>query len=828
MHNFKRSVNQDGGYGCLHFVEYNIRYTPVVFADFSLKKQSDIDKRSLKNSSQVLGLILVKYNNDNTEHSISNLWPRQRCNSVSTSQLVAEMEHYSYYGSGRFFAVTNAYPPTSEVYNVAIDPTNFTEKPGEIDAQALDSNRREGYEQEAFGNERQNAELDKEPPSHETSTYDNNIRNRKDEARWRYKDIPIEGHNVWEPKRNDGRDINSNKDPEVDQQFFAEHPMHGRGHEQLSKEYEIVDNEKAKKEYTGNERKYELPEPTLYHDRYTEDARDVNIESGKERYKSNNTTVNEENKVWKNHTVNEQEHQKPTDIDVADNKFPTSAEKLGRRDDQSNIYSDLPISEKPKYPEPYQEKEIEKSKEVRPYNSIKKYDTSEREKLFRPPERSSEKWRNKGIDDKLLFFKNREKEHTERLGQQQKGTGDYRTPSTAKQGNQKIPVNDRSDAKGTSQMDETKKSRGYEDMRRNRDYPQSYPIPNRYVGEMRRPNEENKYQNEVAEQGRSKNDKARLPENDYFQKNAEKKSKMAPHENFNGKPIEQVHDIKDIREGMRPQNESIEYGKYNDQPQNDFEIDVDEIYESKEEVNVQADNPIEEEIIHEEFHEIQSEPMALDVLDDDDEEENDADDDDDWPLPPEDKIILQEEKELINDHETPNSEARLDYLQTQRNEIATKEDGSLYTSFLTIDVTSGKRENFDGPTLSESKHRSSLLNLVSFNQELEHAEDIVELDKEDMDKIRHDVEMISKYLHNIPLGASHWPQNYDVLRDLVKLYLASKTTSVATLNYLLDYFLKLDWPGLFLKCLRRIMKSYPQVFVHASDKKVKIFFKHAI
>jgi len=71
-------VNQDGGYGCLHFVEYNIRYTPVVFADFSLKKQSDIDKRSLKNSSQVLGLILVKYNNDNTEHSISNLWPRQR------------------------------------------------------------------------------------------------------------------------------------------------------------------------------------------------------------------------------------------------------------------------------------------------------------------------------------------------------------------------------------------------------------------------------------------------------------------------------------------------------------------------------------------------------------------------------------------------------------------------------------------------------------------------------------------------------------------------------------------------------------------------------
>ena len=738
------------------------------------------------------------------------------------------MEQYSYYGSGRYFAVTNAYPPTSEVYNVVVGSKNFSEKPGDIDAQELGSNRREGYEHDTIGNESQNAELDKEPPSHERSVYDNNMRNREDEARWRYKDMPSEGHNVWEPESSNGRDINSNLEPQVEQQLFVVHPMHGRGHEQVLKEYEAVDNEKIKKEYNENERIYELPEPTLYHDRYSEDAgEDVGRESGKERYKSNNSTVNEENKAWKNGTVDQLEHQKPTD--VADDKFQKSIEKLGL-DDQSNIYNDLQISEKPKYPEPYQGKEIEKSREVRPDISINKYDTSQKDKLFGAPERSSEKWRNKGIDDKLLYFKNREKEHAEQLGQQQKGTGDYRKPSTARQGDQKIPATDRDDAKSFSQMYESRKIRGYEDMQRNRDNLQSYPIPNRYVGGIHRPNEENKYQREVAEQGRSKTDKAKLPDNEgnyYVQKNAEKKSKMTPHENFAGKPIEQVNDVEDIREDRKPQYEaSANYAKYNDQPQEDFEIDVDEVYESKEEINVQNANPIEEEIIHEEFHEIESEPMALEVLDDDYEEENDDnDDDDDWPLPPEDKIILQEEKELIKDHDT--SEARRNYLQKQKNEIASKENGSLYTSFLTIDVTSGKRESLDGPTLSDSKHRSSLLNLVTFNQELEHAEDNVELDKEDMDKIRHDVEMISKYLHNIPLGASHWPQNYDVLRDLVKLYLASKTTSSATLNYLLDYFLKLDWPGLFLKCLRRIMKSYPQVFVHASDKKVYIWFEYA-
>ena len=185
---------------------------------------------------------------------------------------------------------------------------------------------------------------------------------------------------------------------------------------------------------------------------------------------------------------------------------------------------------------------------------------------------------------------------------------------------------------------------------------------------------------------------------------------------------------------------------------------------------------------------------------------------DDWPEPP------QQDKEQDieisdDDEEKAITEERLPMYKT---------DSALYTSFLTIDVSSGKRDSLESCE-DGGKHRASLLNLVTASREADNVDEFPQIDREDMDKIKHDLEMISKYLQNMPLGASYWPQNYDVLRDLVKLYLAAKNANSSALNYLLDYFLKLDWPAIFLKCTRKIMNSYPQVFLHSSDRKV-IFY----
>ena len=220
-------------------------------------------------------------------------------------------------------------------------------------------------------------------------------------------------------------------------------------------------------------------------------------------------------------------------------------------------------------------------------------------------------------------------------------------------------------------------------------------------------------------------------------------------------------------------------------------------------VKAQEKRPIDEEVLCEEIKEVKNEFLSLDELEKGDQESNIESD---WPPPPPDEI----------------SEERINGTGVHRDQEI--HDGgnelSLYTSFLTIDVNSGKKSDLDTSSLEDSKHRTSLLNLVTGSHEIDHVDDIGNIDKEDMDKIKHDLEMISKYLHNMPLGASFWPQNYDVLRDLVKLYLAAKNTNSAALSYLLDYFLKLDWPEIFLKCARKIMKSYPQVFVQSSDDKV--------
>ncbi|XP_065051379.1 uncharacterized protein LOC135681041 [Rhopilema esculentum] len=220
-------------------------------------------------------------------------------------------------------------------------------------------------------------------------------------------------------------------------------------------------------------------------------------------------------------------------------------------------------------------------------------------------------------------------------------------------------------------------------------------------------------------------------------------------------------------------------------------------------VKAQEKRPVDEEVFCEEIKEVKSEFLSLEELEKYDQESNIESD---WPPPPPDEIP----QERINGTGVHRDQE----IHDGRSEL------SLYTSFLTIDVNSSRKSDLDTSSLEDSKHRSSLLNLVTGSHEIDHVDDIGNIDKEDMDKIKHDLEMISKYLHNMPLGASFWPQNYDVLRDLVKLYLAAKNTNSAALSYLLDYFLKLDWPEIFLKCAKKIMKSYPQVFVQASDEKI--------
>lgn len=238
---------------------------------------------------------------------------------------------------------------------------------------------------------------------------------------------------------------------------------------------------------------------------------------------------------------------------------------------------------------------------------------------------------------------------------------------------------------------------------------------------------------------------------------------------------------------------------------------------TKESVDCQPE--LVEEIIEPQYQEQEEAEINFDALDEAESEPSiniefhngyiESNTEDDWPEPPQqDK---EQDIERSDDEEKAIIEERLPMHKT---------DSALYTSFLTIDVSSaGKRDSLESCE-DGGKHRASLLNLVTGSREADSVDELPQIDREDMDKIKNDLEMISKYLQNMPLGASYWPQNYDVLRDLVKLYLAAKNANSAALNFLLDYFLKLDWPGIFLKCTRKIMNSYPQVFLHSSDRKV--------
>ena len=237
-----------------------------------------------------------------------------------------------------------------------------------------------------------------------------------------------------------------------------------------------------------------------------------------------------------------------------------------------------------------------------------------------------------------------------------------------------------------------------------------------------------------------------------------------------------------------------------DDKQEPFELVVDDVYENNANYDYNDGLPTPPSS-DDDLQQVdnQQEPFEL-VVDD---YINDNNVNDDWPTPPEQK-------------------------RNQKPKLSSaKSDPVLYTSFLTIDV-SNRRNDVNISPISEDNHRRSLLNLVTGNSETSTIGGLQNVDQEDLDKIRHDLEMISKYLLDMPLAASLWPQNYDVLRDLVKLYLAAKNGNNAILEYLLDYFLKLDWPAIYLKCLRKIMNNYPQVFLHSSDRKVNFcltFFK---
>ena len=196
---------------------------------------------------------------------------------------------------------------------------------------------------------------------------------------------------------------------------------------------------------------------------------------------------------------------------------------------------------------------------------------------------------------------------------------------------------------------------------------------------------------------------------------------------------------------------------------------------------------VNEEILVQELNELHAEPVfrPQNGMHDD---EDGLNFDGDWPPPPE----AEPEEPKIS---------------------PAKSDSEIYTSFLTIDV-SGKSEGlgFFG------KHRAaSLLSLLTASNESLVTAGI---DAENEEQAKDDLGMISKYLSNMVLTRSQWSHNYDVLRDLVKLYIGAKTNSTRFLCNLLDYFLKLNWPGTFLNCMRKILKEYPQVFVHSSDRKV--------
>ena len=750
--------------------------------------------------------------------------------SAIDSTVTEKMERYRYFGKGRYFAVTNKYPHTSELSNIAIGNGDYLGKLGNIGSEVLGNSRFADYDYEVPGNEMPNFEAEGEPYSLATKVDDDVVLAGKDEGEWRYDEGGKKSYDIQEQSREGVADDIPEVEPQADRYRTDGEPRVGEKYEQLSDEYKVTDNYENN-DFPQIDSNYQWPEPPVCHDAYDDAYDDDSFEkdrvheSRKAKYTGKGRDiVNDDNTVWTKAELEQQEQENLIAYDGNYEEFKQNGEQRGNDSDHVMKHNEFPRSDESGFGKIDQWREARNSKEERPYNVVNRYKSKFPEKNLysREVARHEEQREKRDIDKKSPYHQTRENDNLNKW-KQGKDIGEQKKPSTEKQ--LEVPSYRGGYRGGHSVVDVNKNIRKYEDHSKDKGFSPSLTTYERYNGYKQKPIRDNKFIKENEEAKRVKGIEQQFPKYDGYDhlgRNRELDNNLVNHkENLEDKPqsFEQyteklIETQGSTRDGHEPQRLS----NYGDNHKNDFEIDIDEVYESEKEekVDIQNDSVVSEELIHEEFHEIQSEPIALEVLEDDDEDYNEDDKESgegQWPPPPEDNA-----KEKIEIR--PGYDTTEEYVHEHMNRSIIKEDGSLYTSFLTIDVTPGKRESLDAPSLIDSKHRSSLLNLVTGNHELESTDDNLELDKDDMDKIRHDIEMISKYLHNMPLGASHWPHNYDVLRDLVKLYLASKNTSTAALNYLLDYFLKLDWPGIFLKCSRKIMKSYPQVFVHSSDQKV--------
>ena len=728
------------------------------------------------------------------------------------------MEQYSYYGSGRYFVVTNKYPPTSAVYGLPVDSADYPGKLGKFAGMEFGDGHRERFDLETP----ENLAPDRELYNLRSDVDDGALLIREDMGRRKYDYALDENYNAWDQGRNDGIDVSSRREPKDIQHRFTEEPEHDEEYKQPVVDHTLIDTIATKEDYTEKDRNHKLPEPALYHDRSDVAMGNNRATKTEEERIIGSSRVKGKSEVGKTDEFEQKERHEATDLDGVNEEYQNNEEWREDRG-EFNEHNSFPRSDKTRYGRTYQGKESE-----RPYYVVNKNDNRPLKKdgPFAGDGRYEEEGKKEGIDQNVPYYQTHEPENPNRL-EEESYIGRQEIPNEGRQFDQK----ERNGEKGPSLMDENRKIGGYDDMIKDRSFAPKVVAYEKYDDDRKTPIAESKFLKENKEARREKSSQQEFPEYMSYRYPEEQKERMNGvltyeqtskgnypiYGQYEENPIQSIERMED-EISPKEHNFAMEtqgYSKYNDEQQYDFEIDVDEVCENEKKagMEIQNEDVVTEELINEEFHEIQSETLALEVLDDD--EVYEENEESDWPPPPEDNG--QEETES-----RPGYERRGEYFPEQRNNNII-EDSSLYTSFLTIDVTPGKRESLDGPVLADSKHRSSLLNLVTGSHELEHSEDNLELDKDDKDKIRHDIEMISKYLHNMPLGASYWPQNYDVLRDLVKLYLASKNTSSAALNYLLDYFLKLDWPGLFLKCSRKIMKSYPQVFVHSSDRKVWLY-----
>ena len=743
------------------------------------------------------------------------------------------MERYRYYDKGRYFAVTNKFPAQPGEYEMAGDDFEYLERPAEGGYDGDEGGDQEAIEQINYEKEGLIFEPKTEPYDMKEAKDDNDIAIDENKNRFRSYDNEKEKYN--EPKGVDPGDPGrSYYDTDANQMRYDQ-------------EYEIPRDEEDKNDNIKNERNRHF-----YDDRGDDlKKEDRGIENEKERYDDGRSDRMDE-VMPRFETYDEKEsykYIKPTDRNVDYEKFKNN------KDIRTNIDDDRvnsPRSEKIENARGYPEKEYYEPRKERQFILHGRY-YNEPSKQDKPDIQEYEEPQQDDTKEEIT--------NDEFRNEYGNGVEAYEKPKTERKFDDEFPTYDRSYDQSPKQNEQSNGVGSHYYSTKDRDFMKKYPPYERHYDEKperldentnirdyKEPRREGKFENTLSmfkkyeyEKPRICEDRGGVVEKKYEQRDDEMEKKYAPveerfpqYERYEEEPIQQQPgNMKDFMEQrISPEvynvDEKSPIPGYYENEDDGFEIDVDDIEPYREEMNenetdeedlkLANEEIVEEDVIHEEFREIESEPIDMEVLEQNDFDQNEESD---WPAPPEERLNGNQEEDDI-DHYYGKKE---EYFDERMTKNVTREDHSLYTSFLTIDVAPTKRDNLDAPTLAESKHRSSLLNLVTGSHELEQMEesveiDKVEIDKDDMDKIRHDIEMISKYLHSMPLGASFWPQNYDVLRDLVKLYLASKSTSSAALNYLLDYFLKLDWPELFLKCARRIMKNYPQVFVHSSDHKV--------